>query len=170
MHIFSFISFLTVSPTTVWFCNILDNIYTVGSAALFASSVHSGRESRPQMEVSLLASIIPSRSGAPCLATGLAGPHCSLLSAKLLNHLINISKSKTFSCSYVSLLYAIWQMDISCFGVGTAWHWAVRSFVLFVFFSYFDQFLFCLISLRIDFCREIFPGKMCVYFRNSTAL
>lgn len=84
--------------------------WTEGSAA---PSLCSGRKSRPQMEVTWLASVISSRSGAPCLTTGLAGPCCSLLSAKLLNRLINISKSKISACCYVSLLCTVWQMDLS---------------------------------------------------------
>lgn len=104
----SFNSFSITSPTTIWIGNILHKIYTVRSTALFGIFFSSGRGSGPHMEVILLAIIIPSRSGAPCLATGLAGPCCSLLSAKLLNHLINISKSKTSACCYVTLLFAFW--------------------------------------------------------------
>lgn len=127
--------------------------WTVGSAALFISSLCSGGKSRPQMEVILLASVISSRSGAPCLATGLAGPCCSLLLAKLLNRLINISKSKISDCCYVGLLYTVWQMDISFkwFAVGATGLLYVRSFVLCSSFSYFDQVLLWLIFVDIYF-------------------
>lgn len=91
----------------------------------------------------------------------------SALSAKLLNHLINISKSKTSACCCVGLLYAIWQMDhlISMLNIGLL---GVLCFCS--FFSYVDRF-----SGLLDFlCRLIFIvlyfQVRYFYFRNSTTV
>lgn len=101
------------------------------------------------MEVILLVIIIPSRSGAPCLATGLAGPCCSLLSAKLLNHLINISKSKTSACCYVTLLFGKWTF---------LFHF-VALYLLYINTSVSGQTdLFIFFPLQIGHCSCIFSG------------